>query len=387
MDEFLANALDDLDRRGLRRRLTPLQRADARHAVLDGRTLINFASNNYLGLSHHPAVVEAAASAAREAGAGAGASRLLSGTLDLHTKLEASLAAFKGTESALAFPTGYMAAVGAIPALAGDGAAVLMDKLNHASLIDGGRLAAQGGATLRVYPHGNWDKLERLLERHDRSAPRLLIVTDSLFSMDGDLADLPRICDLAERHGASVMIDEAHATGTFGENGRGAAEHFGVEERVRVHMGTLSKALGGLGGYIAGGADLIELLRNRARTFLYTTAAPAPVIAAAIAAIEVVRTDEGRRRRETLRANAARLRRGLTERDLDIGASASQIVPVILPEIDRMMSVAAGLRERGFLVGAIRPPTVPTPRLRVSVTAMHTPEDIDGFLDAAEELI
>lgn len=374
---------------GLHRELRVLERADGRTALWQGRELLNFASNNYLGLTSHPRLIEAAQRAARERGTGGGASRLVSGSTAPCQELEAALAAFQGTEAALVFPTGYMAAIGTITALASGGRAILMDKLNHASLIDGGRLAERiaPGAALRVYPHGNSEKLRRLLERtRDRQGGGALIVTDAVFSMDGDLADLGSICALAAEFSATVMIDEAHGTGVFGARGRGAAEHLGLHERVDVHMGTLSKALGGLGGYVASSRALIEHLINTARTFVYTTALPPPVVAAGIAALEVVRSEEGAALREKLRASAQRLRRGLEALGLDTGRSASQIVPVILGENERVLRAAEALLEAGLLVGAIRPPTVPagSARLRLSVTAAHEPQDIDRLLEGLD---
>ena len=396
----LAETLADLDARGLRRRLRVLERADGRTAVYQGRELLNFASNNYLGLTNHPKLKEAAANAAREFGVGGGASRLISGTLELHEQLETEIAAFKGTEAALVFPTGFMAAIGAITALCHEPRPIFMDKLNHASLIDGARLAERmtPGTTLRTFAHAKLDRLRELLERwredgeSHKAGTAPLIVTDALFSMDGDLADLPGLCALAREFGATLMIDEAHGMGVFGEHGRGVAEALlGVEHDgdVHIHMGTLSKALGGLGGTIAGSRALIELLINRARSFIYTTAPPPPVIAAARAALEVVRSEEGRRLRRRLLAGADKLREHLKELRLDTGASASQIIPIILGDNDRTMRVAEKLLDAGFLVGAVRPPSVPPgrARLRVSLTAAHTDEDIERLAAALERAL
>ncbi len=396
MDD-LAPTLADLDARGLRRRLRVLERADGRTAVYQGRELLNFASNNYLGLTNHPKLKEAAANAAREFGVGGGASRLISGTLELHEQLETEIAAFKGTEAALVFPTGFMAAIGAITALCHEPRPIFMDKLNHASLIDGARLAERTtpGTTLRTFAHAKLDRLRELLERERESrqvdtAP--LIVTDALFSMDGDLADLPGLCALAREFGATLMIDEAHGTGVFGEHGRGVAEALlGVEHEgdVHIHMGTLSKALGGLGGIIAGSRALIDLLINRARSFIYTTAPPPAVIAAARAALEVVRSEEGRQLRRRLLAGADKLREHLNGLGLDTGASASQIIPVLLGDNERTMRVAEKLLEAGFLVGAVRPPSVPPgrARLRVSLTALHTDDDIERLAAALKKAL
>lgn len=338
---------------------------------------VSFASNDYLGLRHDGRVISAAAAAAREFGAGSGSSRLIAGTNELTARLEARLATFKGYEAALIFPTGYQAAVGAITFLVGPGDEVYLDKLDHASLIDGARLS---GARLHTFPHGSTARLRRLLEK--APAGRRLIVTDGLFSMDGDLAPLGELGELAARFGAGLMIDEAHATGCLGDAGRGSAEELGCESLVAVSMGTLSKALGALGGFVAASRTVVDCLVNRARSFIYTTA-PAPAqVGAALGALEIVEREPERRRRLAERSSS--LREFLASAGFDIGPSRSHVVPVILGENRAALSAAAFLLDRGFHVPAVRHPTVPrgTARLRISVSSERTETEISGLVEA-----
>jgi 8-amino-7-oxononanoate synthase len=376
---WLDDALADLDRRALRRTLaarTGPQRADA--IEIEGQTLVNFGSNDYLGLACDPRVLAAAREAQGEYGWGSGASPLVTGRSFLHYSLERELAHFVGTEAALLFPTGYAANFGAIAALVGKGDAIYSDARNHASVIDGCRLS---GAAVHVYRHRDVEHLQELLAG-SRQFGRRLIVTDTLFSMDGDFAPLPALAELAHEHGAMLLLDEAHATGVFGAQGRGLAEHFGVEAGVHVHVGTLSKALGSHGGFVAGSQRLVDWLANRARPYVFSTAAPAAVAAAGRQGIRSVRYDPDRRVR--LGESAARLRNDLRRAGFDLGASESQIIPIILGNAPRALSAAATLRSLGMFVPAIRPPTVPVGQslLRISVTYSHTDQHLDDLVAA-----
>ncbi|MHB1036851.1 MAG: 8-amino-7-oxononanoate synthase [Pirellulales bacterium] len=365
IDEELAA----LESRALCRRLETRSGPQAARLVIDGREFINFGSNDYLSLAADPRLAEAAARAAREEGWGSGASPLVTGHGQSHQRLEERLAEFEGTEAALVFSSGYAANVGTLAALVGQGDVVFTDRKNHASLLDGCRLSR---ADVRTYRHGDWQGLTDLLAR-DRHRRRL-IVTDGLFSMDGDLAPLAELADLAERHAAMLMVDEAHATGVFGPWGRGVAEHLGVDHCVHVRVGTLSKALGCAGGFVAGSRSLIEWLVNRARSYVFSTAGPPANSAAAMAALDIVR-DEPMRRQELL-ARAGELRGRLIRQGWNLGKSASQIIPVFVGDAARAMRLAGQLREQGLLVPGIRPPTVPEGEacLRISLTWSHRPE-------------
>ena len=378
---FLEEALLRLDTEGLLRTRTTVDGPQGAVLRAGDRELVNFSSNDYLGLASHPAIVAAARGALDRAGFGSGASRLITGDMADHRALEAAIAEVKGTEDALVFNSGYHANTGVIPALVGEGDVVFSDALNHASIIDGCRLAK---AERVIYRHGDVADLEAKLRAH-RSARRRLVVTDSLFSMDGDLAPLPEICEAAEAYGALVMIDEAHATGVFGPRGAGVAAHFGVTERVHVHMGTLGKALGALGAYVSGRRTLTEWLFNRARSFVFTTGLPPSVCAAARAALTLPDAEE---RRARLWANVAYLRRGLEALGLEVGGE-SQILPIVIGDNVRTMAMSEALKARGLWVQGIRPPTVPegTARLRVTVMATHTEAHLNRLLEALEDLI
>lgn len=347
----------------------------------EGRRLLLLCSNDYLGLASHPALAEAAAAALRESGTGAGASRLISGSMRMHRVLEERFAAWKKTERALVFPTGYHANIGVITALVSRGDAVFSDQLNHASLIDGCRLS---GAAVHVYPHADVAALEGLLRRSD--ARHRLIITDSVFSMDGDLAPLPEICDLADRCGAFVMVDDAHGTGVLGATGAGAVEHFCLHGRIDVQMATLGKALGGAGAVVCAAAPVVDLLVNRARSFIYTTGMPPAVAASALAAADLVQREP--QRLAALRDNATRLRAGLRQIGYDVPDGETPIVPVLLGDSEVAMEASRRLLDEGVFVQAIRPPTVPrgTARLRVTVMATHTRDDIDFALQAFTRL-
>jgi 8-amino-7-oxononanoate synthase len=377
-EAWFAEELARLDAAGLGRNLIAVDGMQDALVSIDGRSFLSLCSNNYLGLANHPALIEAAIRAARDEGIGAGASRLVSGSMRSHHQLEERLAEFKHTERCLLFTSGYQANVGTITALVGEGDAVFSDALNHASLIDGCRLSR---ARVHVYPHCDLDALADALARSE--ARRRLIVTDSIFSMDGDAAPLEEICDLAERHGAMVMVDEAHATGVLGARGAGLVEQLGLGDRVTAQMGTLGKAFGVFGAYVAGSAALVSLLVNRARTFIYTTALPPPLVAAAAAALEIVRNEPWRR--SALRRNAIRLRRGLTSLGHRLGGvDDGHIVPVLVGDTAATMRLSAALLRQAILARGIRPPTVPegTARIRATVMATHGEADIEAAVAA-----
>ncbi len=376
--DWIDGELADLERRGLRRRLVDRVGAQGAMVRLDGQELINFSTNDYLGLAADPRLTEAVRAALDGQGWGAGASPLISGHSDLHRQLEERLAQFEQAEAALIFPSGFAANVGTIAALVGPGDVVFTDRKNHASLLDGCRLSR---ADVRVYRHGDSDQLNRRLKRY-AGHNRRLIVTDSLFSMDGDVAPLFHLADVADRHGAMLMIDEAHATGVFGASGRGVAEAQDVESRVQVRVGTLSKALGSHGGYVVGERRLIDWLVNRARPYVFSTAAPAAVAAASLAALDIVIAEP--ERRVILLERAAELRHRLAGLGWNVGNSVSQIIPIVVGEAEAAVRLSASLRQKGLLVPAIRPPTVPMGEacLRISLSHAHSAEMIDRLVHA-----
>jgi 8-amino-7-oxononanoate synthase len=376
--DWLDEKLAVLDAACLRRRLLTRQgpqRAD--RLLLEGRQLVNFGSNDYLGLAAE-VLTDGVIGTLRTAGWGSGASPLVTGRGTLHAELEAALARFEETEAALLFPSGFAANVGTITALVGRRDVVFGDAKNHASLIDGCRLS---GADFQVYPHRDVDHLADALCRAGGFRRRLL-VTDSLFSMDGDFAPLVELADLAERFGAMLMVDEAHATGVFGQFGRGVSEHLGVEGGVHVRVGTLSKALGSIGGFVAGPIRLIDWLTNRARTYVFSTAPPEAVAAVGLQGLKIVQQEPHRRR--ILLERARWLRDRLGEDGWSTGDSASQIIPVRIGDRQKTMALAVTLRERGFFVPGIRPPSVPQGQslLRISLSYLHTDEMIRGLADA-----
>ncbi len=377
MLSWLSDELAALDRAGLRRRLGAREGGQAAKTVLDGQALVNFGSNDYLALAADPRLAAAATAAIQCEGVGSGASPLITGRSQTHERLEQRLAEFEGTQGALLFASGFAANLAAVTALAGPGDVVFSDAKNHASLWDGCRLSR---ADVRVYPHADWQQLDARLARTS-GYRRRLIVTDSLFSMDGDLAPLVELAEVARRHEAMLLVDEAHATGVFGPSGRGVAEHLGVEEAVTARVGTLSKALGCAGGFICGSRPLIEWLINRARSYIYSTAAPAAVSAAAEAALEIVIAEPNRRRELLQRARA--LRQRLAALGWSPARSASQIIPIVDGKPQRAVELSQQLRGRGLLVPAIRPPTVPDGDacLRVSLTWGHTDEQIAALLN------
>ena len=385
MRDFFAEELEALRKRALDRHLREITSAQGPEVVIAGRHFINFSSNDYLGLANDPRLREAAASAIEEFGVGAGASRLISGTQSPHLRLERALAKWKATEAALCFSSGYSTALGTIPALVTKNDVVLLDKLCHASLIDGAKLS---GAILRVFPHNHVGKLESHLEwaRGEHPGTRVLIITESVFSMDGDYAPLREVVELKKRFDALLMLDEAHAVGVIGPNGRGLAAAENVSEEVDIQMGTLSKALGTSGAYICGSRVLIEWLINRARSFIYSTA-PAPAIAAAaLAAVDFLSSHQGEERRlllwERIRLMQELLPR--TEFNEKHVAPCSAIFPWIVGGEQTALNLAAALQSDGFLVPAIRYPTVAksTARLRITVTAAHEEAQIEALCEA-----
>ncbi len=357
----------------LYRTLKTVEEANGPIVSACGRKLVSFASNDYLGLSQHPALKQAAAEAIEKFGVGSGASRLITGTQAPHTKLESDLAAFKKTEAALVFSSGYTAALGTLSALFGPKDIIILDKLSHACLIDGARLS---GARLRIFPHNNVERLTHHLAwaRETAGGGKILVVTEAIFSMDGDCAPLQEITALKGE--AFLLVDEAHATGVLGPSGRGLVDQLGLSRQVDIQMGTLSKAFGASGGFICGSKSLIELLINKARSFVYSTAPPACVAAAASAAIQLILGPEGNQLRDRLWANVDKLWSRLAQSD---GEPASPIIPYVLGTEKRALQVANKLLECGFLVPAIRYPTVArgAARLRIAVSALHTFEQIE----------
>lgn len=375
--DTLERELQQLDRQSLRRRRRTADTTCAPRMTVDGRAMLAFCSNDYLGLAAHPRLIDALGEGAERYGVGSGASHLISGHSRAHALLEERLADFMSphleSARALYFCTGYMANLAVLSALAGRDADLFSESLNHASLIDGARLSR---ANVQVYPHGDTEALARLLEAS--TARTKVVVTDSVFSMDGDLAPLPRLLALCERHGAWLVVDDAHGFGVLGENGRGALEHFAVRSPYLVYMGTLGKAAGVGGAFVAAHATVIEWLVQRARPYIYTTAAAPALAHALLAAIDIIGGAEGAKRRAHLRALIAQLKESLTLRRWRLHVSHTAIQPVVIGANDEAMRAAATLYEQGIWVPAIRPPTVPvnTARLRVTLSAAHTGDDV-----------
>jgi 8-amino-7-oxononanoate synthase len=377
-DAFLQDEINDLKKRGLYRELRTVEGEQDSFVVINGKRVLMFSSNNYLGLANHPELKKASTEAASRYGTGSGGSRLISGNMEIHRTLEKELALFKGAEKALLFSSGYHANVGTISALAGEGDVILSDELNHASIVDGCRLSK---AEVRVYKHANMNSLEEILRRSSRFSKRL-IVTDSVFSMDGDIAPLPDIVDLAEKYSALVMVDDAHGTGVLGKKGKGAIERFGLEGKVDIQMGTLGKALGSFGAYIAGSEDLIYYLVNKARSLLYTTALPPTVCGSALAALKIL--GEQPELVSRLKNNTRYFRKRMKDLGYPIPEGETPILPLILGDPSITMNMAQGLFDEGIYVQGIRSPTVPdgTSRLRITLMATHTVEQLDFGLTA-----
>jgi 8-amino-7-oxononanoate synthase len=387
-DEELRRRLDAMRGQNLFRELRRVDSAQGPRIKTGGKTVLNFSSNDFLGLANHPALKEAAVKAVEKFGAGAGASRLICGSLAPFHELEDALAAFKRAEAALTFSTGYATAIGTIGALLGSGDIIILDKLVHACIVDAAKLS---GAKIRVFRHNDLNDLEDKLRwaektRSQNSEVRIQIITESIFSMDGDAAPLREIIALKEKYGAWLMLDEAHATGVIGKNGRGLAAELGVIGRIEIQMGTLGKALGASGGYICGSRALIDFLVNRARSFIFSTAPVPAAAAAATTAIQFVQTPEGESRRKQLHARVAELHSALRTPH---SAIQSAIIPIILGDEERAVECAAHLRKRGIFVPAIRFPTVArgAARLRVTLTASHSPEDVETLAHALGQIV
>lgn len=382
IEQTLAAALVERNAANLYRTRRLLQSPQAPQITLDGKRYTAFCSNDYLGLANHPAVISALQNAAQTFGVGSGASHLVNGHSSQHHALEEELAAFCGRDRALLFSTGYMANMGAITALVGQGDAVFEDRLNHASLLDAGLLS---GARFQRFLHNDMANLSARLERSE--AARKLIVVDGVFSMDGDCAPLPQLAELAARHNAWLMIDDAHGFGCLGKTGGGSAEHFGLtQDQLPILMGTLGKAFGTFGAFIAGSDTLIETLIQFARPYIYTTAMPPAVAAATRASLQLLQTEHWRR--EHLQQLIARFRSGAAQLGLPLLDSFSPIQPIIVGDESRALAISEQLAARGFLVIAIRPPTVAigSSRLRVTLSAAHSVEQVDALLNALSDI-
>lgn len=380
----LRKELEALREQGMLRTLKTVAGPQGPRVVVDGREVLLLCSNNYLGLAGHPALIEASCEATRHFGVGSGASRLVSGTMELHEQLEARIADFKGTEGALVFNSGYAANTGILQGLAGPGDLIFSDVLNHASIIDGCRLS---GARVVVYPHRDMAALEELLRAEARQRHgRWLIVSDGVFSMDGDLAPLPELVELKERYEALLMVDDAHGGGVLGATGRGSGERLGCLDRIDLHMGTLGKAFGCFGAYLAARREVIDTLINRSRSFIFSTSLPPGVLGAALAAFDIVDSAEGAARRASLENNRQIFIAGLRRGGLDLGESITQIVPIVTGEPQPTMEAARRLLDTGIFLQGIRPPTVPVGqcRLRATLMADHRPEEVAA---AAETIV
>ena len=376
--DYLKDELGTLQEGGLLLHPRTLEGMTGARARFDGRDVINLASNNYLGLASHPRMNQAAADAALRLGAGSGAVRTIAGTMSLHHELEERFAAFKRAESALMFQSGFTANAGTVAAILSKEDVIVSDRLNHASIIDGARLSR---AEIAVFDHRDPDHADRLLTETARPGRHQLLITDGVFSMDGDIAPLPDLVEVAERHGAIMMIDDAHASGVLGKGGAGTVDHFGLEGRVDVQVGTLSKAIGVLGGFIAGPDHLTEWLQNRGRPYLFSTSAPPAVVAACIEALAIIEDEPERLAR--LWSNTASLKEGLRALGFDTGASETPITPVITREEEVTQTFARRLFQEGVFCPAIVFPTVGKgmARVRTIVTADHTEDDLAEALE------
>jgi glycine C-acetyltransferase len=375
--DYLASEIQAWRDQGTFRRLRVLDDEQKARTSIDHRLVVNLSSNNYLGLTTHPKLRERAIEAIRALGVGSGSVRTIAGTMDIHMQLERKLAEFKRTEAAVVFQSGFAANAGTVAAILGRDDAIVSDELNHASIIDGARLSR---ATIKVFPHRDVEAARRIVEELPR-AQRKLIISDGVFSMDGDLGALPDLCDLAEEFGCIMMVDDAHASGVFGEHGRGTIDHFGLHGRVDVQVGTLSKAIGVLGGYVAGARSLIDFLYHRARPFLFSTSHPPAVAAACLAAIEVLETEPSLMNR--LWENTRFFKSGLQALGFDTGASESPITPVIVGDAGLAIALSDQLFEKGVFAQGIGFPTVPhgKARVRTIVTATHTRDQLQFALD------
>jgi glycine C-acetyltransferase len=379
--EFLERELDSLKEQGLYRPLRVISSPNDAIFTVDGKDVINLSSNNYLGFTTHPKLIDAAIEATRKYGVGSGAVRTIAGTMDLHQELERKLAKFKHTEASLTFQSGFTANVGVLQSMLSDEDVVISDQFNHASIIDGIRLTR---AARKIYPHADLDGLEGALKESQDARVRL-VVTDGVFSMDGDIAPLKEIVELAERYGALVMVDDAHASGVLGKNGRGTVNHFGLDGRVHIQIGTLSKAIGSVGGYVAGAQALRDYLIHVARPFLFSTSHPPSVVATCIAAIDVLQQEP--EHIDRLWENTRFFKGRLSEMGFDTGRSDTPITPIIVGEAHAAMALSDRIFERGVFAQGIGFPTVPRgqARLRTMVSAVHTTEHLETALGAIEE--
>lgn len=384
-DQFVQSQLDELKEQGLYRKLRILHGEQGPRATIDGHQVINLSSNNYLGLTAHPALRAAAKAAIDRYGVGAGAVRTIIGTLEIHEELERKLAAFKHTEATLVLQSGFTANAAALGPILADGDLVISDELNHASIIDGIRLTK---AARKVYKHNNTDDLERVLTETRGQYRNTLIVTDGVFSMDGDVAPLPQIAELAQAFDAITMVDDAHASGVLGPHGSGTVHHFGLEKVWDISIGTLSKAIGAVGGYVACSQGLRELMEHRARPFLFSTAHPPSVAATCIAAVELLQTDEGQQLIDRMWDNARFFKQGLQSLGFNTGISETPITPVIVGEGAKAMQFSDRLFASGVFAQGIAFPTVARDkgRVRTIVTAAHTRADLEEALNIFEHV-
>ena len=381
---ILKNEIDNIKAKGLHRALKQASTSTAERIVIAGKEYINFSSNNYLGLLKDQRLADAAQDAILKYGIGAGASRLLSGNTVLHEQLERAIADFKNQEDALVFPTGYMANLGVVSSLMDSrNDLIVADSYIHASLFDACRNAL---GAFKVYPHGNVNELEQILKRYYRDKRRILIITDGIFSMDGDFAPIKQLGEIAKSFGAYLMVDDAHGTGVLGENGRGSAEYLGAEDVIDIHIGTLSKSCGVLGGFVTGIKELKEFLINTARSMIYTTGIPPVLCACSMEAIKIINEEPERRKR--LLKNSNYLRMALKELGFDVVEGVSQIIPVIIGENERVMEISSYLHDNGLIVPGIRYPTVPRKlsRLRISLQATHSDNDIDKLIEVMKDV-
>jgi glycine C-acetyltransferase len=376
---YLGEQIDAWKRAGTYQRLRVLESESAAESRFDGRDVINLASNNYLGLTTHPKLREAAIEATRRYGVGSGAVRTISGTMSLHMQLEERIAAFKHVEACVVFQSGFAANAGTVAAILTPDDHIVSDELNHASIIDGCRLSK---AKIHVFPHKDAAAADKILAGLAGTPGRKLLITDGVFSMDGDIGPLPALVEAAERHGAIMMVDDAHSSGVLGRNGRGTVDHFNLHGRVHIQVGTLSKAIGVLGGYVCGSRALIEFLYHRARPFLFSTSHPPAVAASCLAAFDVLEQEP--ERIEALWNNTRYFKQGLTSAGLDTGASETPITPVMAGEARRAHELSRALFDEGVLATGIGFPTVPEgkARVRTIVTATHTRDELDRALEA-----
>jgi glycine C-acetyltransferase len=374
---YLAEELDTLKSQGLYRRLRVLDDEQKAHTSFDHRSVVNLSSNNYLGLTTHPRLRERALDATRTLGVGSGSVRTIAGTMSIHMELERRLAEFKRTEATVVFQSGFTANAGTVSSILGKDDFIVSDELNHASIIDGARLSR---ATIKVFPHRDAKAARAIVQELPRERQRL-IISDGVFSMDGDLGALPALCDVADEFGCIMMVDDAHASGVFGANGRGTVDHFGLHGRVDIQVGTLSKAIGALGGYVAGSRVLIEFLYHRARPFLFSTSHPPAVAASCLAAIDVLETEP--QLIERLWDNTRFFKSGLQSLGFDTGASESPITPVIVGDAALAMKLSDVLFDNGVFAQGIGFPTVARgkARVRTIVTATHTRDELQFALE------